>query len=138
MGEPKSMIAVVPLVIYLTGFLMTLVGPIITQKTNSHVLYFIGCVLVMCSSGWSYALAEPLPGDAGVPDSERYQVIGVAIFNGAGTAAILVSSLSLTAQLIGENTSTAAFVYGAMSLTDKIANGVAVIIGISISFNFKS
>ena len=146
------MIAVVPLVIYLTGFLMTLVVPIITQKTNSHVLYFIGCVLVMCSSGWSYALAEPLPGklhltwrqyitssgDAGVPDSERYQVIGVAIFNGAGTAAILVSSLSLTAQLIGENTSTAAFVYGAMSLTDKIANGVAVIIGISVCFNFES
>ena len=68
-------------------------------------------------------------GDQGVPDSERYQVIGVALFNGAGTAAILVSSLSLTAQLIGKNTSTAAFVYGAMSLTDKIANGVAVIIG---------
>ena len=65
-------------------------------------------------------------------------MIGVAIFNGAGTAAILVSSLSLTAQLIGENTSTAAFVYGAMSLTDKIANGVAVIIGISICFNFES
>ena len=56
------MIAVVPLVIYLTGFAMTLVVPIITQKTNSHVLYFIGCTLVMCSSGWSYALAEPLPG----------------------------------------------------------------------------
>ena len=61
-GFRKSMIAVVPLVIYLTGFAMTLVVPIITQKTNSHVLYFIGCTLVMCSSGWSYALAEPLPG----------------------------------------------------------------------------
>ena len=61
-------------------------------------------------------------------------MIGVALFNGAGTAAILVSSLSLTAQLIGKNTSTAAFVYGAMSLTDKIANGVAVIIGKTLKF----
>ena len=68
-------------------------------------------------------------GDDGLPSSTRYQIIGIALFNGAGTAAILVSSLSLTAQLIGKNTSTAAFVYGAMSLTDKIANGVAVIIG---------
>ena len=50
------------------------------------------------------------------------------MFNGVGTASVLISSLSLTAALIGNNTSTAAFVYGAMSLTDKIANGVAVII----------
>ena len=57
--------------------------------------------------------------------------MGVGLFNGAGTAAILIASLSLTAQLIGKNTSTAAFVYGAMSLTDKFANGIAVIIGIS-------
>ena len=45
-----------------------------------------------------------------------------------GTASVLVSSLALTANLIGKNTSTAAFVYGAMSLTDKIANGIAVIV----------
>ena len=45
-----------------------------------------------------------------------------------GTASVLVSSLALTANLIGKNTSSAAFVYGAMSLTDKIANGIAVIV----------
>ena len=56
------MIAVVPLVIYLTGFLMTLAVPYITRKTNSHVLYFIGCSLVIAASGWAFALAEPLPG----------------------------------------------------------------------------
>ena len=56
------MIAVVPLVIYLTGFLMTLLVPYITRKTNSHVLYFIGCTLVIAASGWAFALAEPLPG----------------------------------------------------------------------------
>ena len=38
---------------------------------------------------------------------------------GAGTSTILVQSLSITAALIGENTNTAAFVYGAMSLTGK-------------------
>jgi hypothetical protein len=48
--------------------------------------------------------------------------------NGIGCAAILISSLSFTAFLIGGNTSTSAFVYGAMSLTDKIANGIAVVI----------
>ena len=36
---------------------------------------------------------------------------------GAGTTTVLVQSLAITAELIGENTSTSAFVYGAMSLT---------------------
>ena len=38
---------------------------------------------------------------------------------GAGTTTVLVQSLAITAELIGENTSTSAFVYGAMSLTGK-------------------
>ena len=36
---------------------------------------------------------------------------------GAGTTTVLVQSLAITAELIGENTNTSAFVYGAMSLT---------------------
>merc|ERR1711973_311836 len=54
-------------------------------------------------------------------------VIGVAVLNGIGCAGILVSSLSITATLIGHNTDSSAFVYGAMSLTDKVANGIAVV-----------
>jgi hypothetical protein len=34
--------------------------------------------------------------------------------------------LSITAELIGPNCDSAAFVYGAMSLTDKFANGIVV------------
>ena len=72
-------------------------------------------------------LANPIS-SIGICPSQKYQIIGVALFNGVGTASVLISSLSLTAALIGKNTSTAAFVYGAMSLTDKVANGIAVII----------
>lgn len=46
---------------------------------------------------------------------------------GAGGALMLVTSLGLTADLIGNATNTAAFVYGAMSFSDKLANGLAVI-----------
>ena len=41
---------------------------------------------------------------------------------------MLITSLSLTADLIGRNSESGAFVYGSMSLTDKISNGVAVIL----------
>ncbi|KAK6039539.1 hypothetical protein COOONC_22956 [Cooperia oncophora] len=38
---------------------------------------------------------------------------------------LLVTSLSITADLINRNTESGAFVYGAMSFVDKLANGVA-------------
>ena len=47
------------------------------------------------------------------------------MFGTAGSA-VLITSLSLTAELIGNNTETSAFVYGAMSFTDKVSNGMAV------------
>lgn len=39
---------------------------------------------------------------------------------------MLVTSLGVTADLIGPNTESGAFVYGAMSFTDKLSNGVVV------------
>ena len=49
------------------------------------------------------------------------------MFGTAGSA-VLITSLSLTAELIGNNTETSAFVYGAMSFTDKVSNGLAVMV----------
>ena len=45
---------------------------------------------------------------------------------GSGGSTILITSLSMTADLIGDNTNTGAFVYGAMSFTDKLANGIVI------------
>ena len=41
---------------------------------------------------------------------------------------ISLSSLGMTADLIGENTDSSALIYGLMSLTDKVANGLAVVL----------
>ena len=47
----------------------------------------------------------------------------IAILIGSGGAGMLITSLSLTAELIGKNKESGAFVYGAISLIDKISNG---------------
>uniref|UniRef100_A0A0N5BCW4 MFS domain-containing protein n=1 Tax=Strongyloides papillosus TaxID=174720 RepID=A0A0N5BCW4_STREA len=44
---------------------------------------------------------------------------------GISQSILLVSSVSLTADLINKNTDSGAFVYGSMSLFDKISNGIA-------------
>lgn len=59
---------------------------------------------------------------------KSFQIHMVAILFGAGGSITLVTSLGITADLIGDKTSSGAFVYGIMSFTDKLANGIAVVI----------
>lgn len=48
--------------------------------------------------------------------------------NGFAGSIMLVTSLGITADYIGQNVDSGAFVYGAMSFTDKLCNGLAVIL----------
>lgn len=48
--------------------------------------------------------------------------------SGFGGAQMLVTSLSLTADLVGNSTQASAFVYGLMSFTDKLSCGAAIAI----------
>ena len=57
---------------------------------------------------------------------KHYGIFFATVMFGAAGSAVLITSLSLTAELIGNNTETSAFVYGAMSFTDKVSNGLAV------------
>lgn len=125
LGAPKSMIAIVPLIVFISGFFMSMSIPFISKKINHNFIYICGTIVLVAGFIWARYLAIPI---GGLDPSRRYEIIGVAVLNGAGCAAVLISSLSLTSLLIGDNLSTSAFVYGAMSLTDKFANGIAVVI----------
>ncbi len=57
-----------------------------------------------------------------------WQIYGASVLLGAGGSTLLVTSLAFTSDLIAHNTESGAFVYGAMSFTDKLSNGVAVMI----------
>lgn len=48
------------------------------------------------------------------------------MFVGITSTSLLVTSLSITADLIGQDLSNGAFIYGVMSFTDKLSNGVFV------------
>ncbi|XP_071543921.1 major facilitator superfamily domain-containing protein 12-like isoform X3 [Panulirus ornatus] len=59
---------------------------------------------------------------------KKYILYVVASLLGAGGSIMLITSLSITADLIGPNVESGAFVYGAMSFTDKLSNGVAIML----------
>ncbi|KAH7704015.1 Protein F16H11.1, partial [Aphelenchoides avenae] len=51
-------------------------------------------------------------------------IFGVALLMGITQAVLLISSIAITTEMIGKHTESGAFVYGAMSFADKLANGI--------------
>ncbi|XP_062371558.1 major facilitator superfamily domain-containing protein 12a isoform X2 [Sardina pilchardus] len=114
---PKNYIATIPLVMYVSGFASSFIMKPVSKLIGKSLTYFIGLLLIMAFAYW--VLLDTHMGSA---------VYGAAVLLGAGSATILVMSLSLTADLIGDQTQSGAFVYGAMSFTDKVANGLVVMV----------
>lgn len=112
---PKKFIATIPLVMYISGFLSSFLMKPVNRWIGRNLTYFMGLLIILAFASW-VALDSRLGAE----------VYGAAVLLGAGSATILVTSLSMTADLIGSNTHSGAFVYGAMSFTDKVANGLAV------------
>lgn len=117
LGLPKKFIATIPLVMYLSGFLSSFIMKPLSKLIGKCLTYFVGLLLIMAFSYWVL-----------LDSSMGQQVYGAAVLLGTGSATILVISLAMTAELIADQTQSGAFVYGAMSFTDKLANGVAVMI----------
>lgn len=113
----KKYIAVVPLVQYITGFCVSFAMKPLAKQLGKNGTYFLGAIMTISAAIWGTILDE---------DMSYFGVYILGFLFGAGTTTVLVQSLAITAELIGENTSTSAFVYGAMSLTDKIACGAAI------------
>lgn len=117
LGLDKKFIATIPLVMYLSGFLSSFIMKPVSKLIGKSLTYFVGLLLIMAFSYW--VLLDPLMGE---------KVYGAAVLLGVGSATILVISLAMTAELIADQTQSGAFVYGAMSFTDKLANGLAVML----------
>ena len=142
----KHYIAVIPLVMFVSSFLTSFIMKPVNALIGRKATYFIGSMLVVASCCWMWFLSK----------HNGLLVIGSSILLGAGCSTILVTSLSITADLIGIHSvseeswwvlrltspdyayesvanflvcfvqNSGAFVYGSMSFTDKLSNGIAV------------
>merc|ERR1712198_752828 len=61
-------------------------------------------------------------------ETAKYEIFPVAILLGGGGSAMLISSLTIVSSLIGKNTDSSAFVYGAMSFVDKFSCGIVLML----------
>ncbi|KAJ8304626.1 hypothetical protein KUTeg_018209, partial [Tegillarca granosa] len=115
---PKESLAIVPLVVYVSQFLMALLIKKENKTLGRNVTYILGQMFTLGACLWIYFINK----------ENINQVYGVAIFIGIGGSTVLVTSLAMTSDLIGQNLGSGAFVYGCVSFTDKLGNGIAIVL----------
>lgn len=116
----KEKIAIIPLVIYVSGFLSSFFVKILNHYLGNKATYFFGCTLALVACVW-IAFGK---------DSHycKYEIYAVAVVIGVAGSTLLIISLSITSDMIANSTTSCAFVFGSMSFVDKLANGIAVVI----------
>ncbi|GIY07807.1 hypothetical protein CDAR_544612 [Caerostris darwini] len=109
-------IAKIPLVMNVSGFVVSCTLPQLFKVFSKKVTFLGGascgigaCVWITMGHGTAYCTQG---------------VYGVGVLMGAASSTLVICALSFIHDLIGTSVESAAFVYGAMSFWDKIANGI--------------
>ena len=107
---------------YISGFLSSLCLKKINNWLGRKITYIVGAFIGICGCIW---IKFGCDSDQEYTKDDVYIVAGLI---GIGGSVMLVTSLALTAEFIGTDTDASAFIYGFMSLTDKVSNGLAVVL----------
>ncbi len=117
----STYVATIPLVMFLSGFATSTLMKFVNRIVGRKITFVAGCLVGAAACVWIRFGCRQDTSFTG------YEIYLIAVLIGAGGSTMLITSLSLTADLIGPNIDSGALVYGSMSLTDKISNGAAVL-----------
>lgn len=116
----ETSIAIVPLLMCVSGFLSSFVIKPLCKQCGRKVTYSIGVFVGVGTSIWVYF-------GQGYAYN-HIEIYIVAALYGIATTTVLIAALSITSDLIGSNTESSGFVFGVMSFADKLANGLAIML----------
>lgn len=117
----KSAIAIAPAVVYVTGIFASLIAKKLNDSLGLKLTYFFGLCSAFGGSVYFYFMPQ-------LALKYRSAVYGACALLGMGGSTLLINSLAMISQMIERNTDTSAFVYGSMSLLDKLSNGAAIMV----------
>ncbi|KAL0271697.1 UNVERIFIED_CONTAM: hypothetical protein PYX00_008709 [Menopon gallinae] len=120
LSKGAESLAIIPLLMYVSSLLASGAVHHINKVFGRMVAYIFGAILGICACIWIKF--------GGGDRYTEYEIYAVAVLLGFGGSVLLVTSLGITADLIGNDTDTGAFVYGSMSFADKLGNGIAVML----------
>ncbi|KAI9906641.1 hypothetical protein PsorP6_016261 [Peronosclerospora sorghi] len=110
-------IAIVPLLVYLSGFVATFCLRRLNESMGRSGSFALGSGFIVLLLTLSYYLS---------PDTSLW-IYPLSSILGMSNSIIMVKSVCLTGDLVGAHVESGAFVYGSMSFTDKISNGLAIL-----------
>ncbi|XP_029054428.1 major facilitator superfamily domain-containing protein 12-like isoform X1 [Osmia bicornis bicornis] len=120
LSMPATSLAIIPLIMFLSSFAISLIIEKLNTKLGRKISYSFGVILGIIACVW-------IKFGTGVVYT-KYEIYPVSLMLGSAGSIMLVTSLGVTADFIGQNVDSGAFVYGIMSFTDKLCNGLAVML----------
>ncbi|CAH1639755.1 unnamed protein product [Spodoptera littoralis] len=115
----SELVASVPLVLYISSFFFSLLLKSKINRFGNQVAYLVGSLLSLLSCLWIAIAIDP--------NASIVQIYMVATLIGAGSSITLVSSLCVTADLIGPHSHQGAAIYSIVTFADKLVTGIAVV-----------
>ncbi len=112
-------IATVPLVSFLSSFLASMAMKY-SNRIGHRASYLLGTMIGISGCAW-VALAAP-------PTSSSIHLYGIAFLMGTGSSVTMISSLCITADMIGRHADQSGFIYSAVTFADKLITGVVVVV----------
>ena len=109
-------ITTVPCTVYVSSFVAALVMKRLNASLGRKVITAVGTLFCSLALILLYFLTPATAALIYIP----------AVLLGLGNGTVTVQATQLEADLIGRKTEHGAFVYGALSFTDKLANGIAL------------
>ncbi|EDO41826.1 predicted protein, partial [Nematostella vectensis] len=114
----KEAIAYFPLVVLTSGVVASLGVKPLNKKLGNKMTFVLGSLMALCACFWFHVQ----------PVAHRNAIYATTVIMGCGGSVMLVSALSLIAHLVGNDNQSGAFIYGAISFTDKLSSGAVIAI----------
>uniref|UniRef100_A0A182MY19 Major facilitator superfamily (MFS) profile domain-containing protein n=1 Tax=Anopheles dirus TaxID=7168 RepID=A0A182MY19_9DIPT len=114
-------LATVPLVSFLASFVASLLLKYTNRFVGNSLVYFIGSIISTSVCLWI----------ALTPGANAFSTLSlflIASLFGAGSSVTMISSLCITADMIGKHADQGGFIYSAVTFADKLITGVVVVI----------
>ncbi|CAF2407901.1 unnamed protein product [Rotaria sp. Silwood2] len=119
----RIFVAIAPLCIYLSGLFASFPMRAINKRIGRNLTNNIGYGFTLVSMILFWFIFD-LKSKVQI----EIALISACVLLGIGTSTSSICSSALASDLIGLNTECGAFVYGIMSLTDKLTNGIIIVI----------
>ncbi|XP_014253572.1 major facilitator superfamily domain-containing protein 12-like isoform X3 [Cimex lectularius] len=113
-------IALGPLVMYISSFVFSLMSGVMNMYLGKKITFTVGALLGLSASIWIVFDSSDF--------FKTYLIYFITVLLGGGSSIMLVTVLAIVSDLIGSDTGNSAFIYGLMSFVDKLSCGIVIML----------